>query len=274
LKDFKKRVQNSFNRKASSYDEYAILQKEVSRRMSEKLNMIKTQPKKILDLGCGTGFLTEELSKNYPNTDIISVDFSESMLKICRDKFKNCKVICADIDHLPLAPSKFDLIISSLTFHWCDDIYKIFQQAYNLLSNNGNLIFSSIGPDTLFELNNAMKKIDNQDHVNHFIDMHHYGDALLEIGFNDPVVDNEKITIEYEEFKDVLKSIKNIGANVLDDKNSRYLTRKDFKLIEHNYKRNEESNYPVTYEVLYGVSWKKPPMNPINNRDVIPIKTS
>ena len=112
-------------------------------------------------------------------------------------------------------------------------------------------------PDTLLELREALSKIDNQERVNRFIDMHHYGDALLKIGFTDPVVDNEKIIVEYQSFSDVLQSLKKIGANTVEKVADKKLTRRDYIGASVGYTINENSNYPVTYEVLYGLAWKK-----------------
>ena len=272
MDNYKKRIRESFNRRADTYDNYAIIQKEVAARIFDRLSGIKIKPKSILDLGCGTGSLTQKISALYPNAKIIPLDFSEEMLRICCSKVNKANPICADIENIPINESRFDLIISSPTFHWATDLYSTFLKIHKLLKDGGCFLFSSIGPDTLFELREALSKIDNQERVNRFIDMHHYGDALLKIGFTDPVVDNEKIIVEYQSFSDVLQSLKKIGANTVEKVADKKLTRRDYIGASHGYSINENSNYPVTYEVLYGLAWKKTPSNPKINEDVIPIK--
>ena len=272
MDNYKKRVKESFNRRADSYDSYAIIQQEVANRVSDRLSAIKIQPKLILDLGCGTGSLTQKISVLYPDAKIISLDFSVEMLKICRSKINQADPVCADIENIPISELSFDLIISSLTFHWATDLYSTFLKIHKLLKNNGCFLFSSMGPDTLFELRDALSKVDDHERVNHFIDMHHYGDSLLKIGFSDPVVDNEKIIIEYQSFSDVLKSLKKIGANTVEKITDKKLSRSDYRTVLDGYGINENSNYPVTYEVLYGLAWKKTLSNPKINEDVIPIK--
>jgi len=272
LDNYKKRIRESFNRRADTYDNYAIIQKEVAGRIFDRLSGIKINPKSILDLGCGTGSLTQKISALYPDAKIVPLDFSEEMLRICRSKVSKVNPICADIENIPIIESRFDLIISSLTFHWATDLYSTFLKIHELLKDDGCFLFSSIGPDTLLELREVLSKIDKQDRVNRFIDMHHYGDALLKIGFSDPVVDNEKIIVEYQSFSDVLKSLKKIGANTVEKIADKKLTRTDYQSALDGYSMNENSNYPVTYEVLYGLAWKKTPSNPKINEDVIPIK--
>ena len=273
MDNYKKRIRESFNRRADTYDNYAIIQKEVAGRIFDRLSGIKIKPKSILDLGCGTGSLTQKISALYPDAKIVPLDFSEEMLRICRSKVSKVNPICADIENIPIIESRFDLIISSLTFHWATDLYSTFLKIHELLKDDGCFLFSSIGPDTLLELREVLSKIDKQDRVNRFIDMHHYGDALLKIGFSDPVVDNEKIIVEYQSFSDVLKSLKKIGANTVEKIADKKLTRTDYQSALDGYSMNENSNYPVTYEVLYGLAWKKTPSNPKINEDVIPIKS-
>ncbi len=149
---FKKRVQISFNRNAESYDKFGIIQREVSTRMIERLSLIKIQPVNILDLGCGTGFLSEALIKLFPESHIISVDFAEDMLRVCRRKSNKITTVCADIEELPFENNKFDLIISSLTFHWCNDLYRTLLKSYNLLKNNGCLVFSQLPLEDIYLL--------------------------------------------------------------------------------------------------------------------------
>ena len=272
MDNYKKRIRESFNRRAKTYDNYSIIQKEVANRVFDRLSAIKIKPKLILDLGCGTGSLTQKISVLYPDAKIIPLDFSEKMLRICRSKVNDASPVCADIENIPINESCFDLIISSLTFHWATDLYGTFLKSYKLLKNDGCFLFSSIGPDTLFELRNALLKVDAHERVNRFIDMHHYGDALLKIGFSDPVVDNEKIIVEYNSFCDVLKSLKKIGANTVEKISEKKLSKRDYRTALDGYEINENSNYPVTYEVLYGLAWKKTPSNPKINEDVIPKK--
>mgnify|MGYP006201299779 CR=1 FL=1 len=272
MDDYKLKIHNSFSSKAESYDAYAKIQKVVAERMIERLDVMNFTPKNILDLGCGTGLLTSLLNKRYNDSRIISVDFSSEMLKTCFEKDVKSSFVCADIEYLPFKSMNFDLVISNFTLHWCQNLQKILLDVQNNLTDKGIFFFSTLGPDSLNELREAFLEVDRFNHVNNFIDMHHYGDALLKIGFSDPVVDNEKIIVEYQSFSDVLKSLKKIGANTLEKIADKKLKKTDYQSALDGYGVNEKSNYPVTYEVLYGLAWKKTPSNPKINEDVIPIK--
>ena len=257
MDNFKSKILKSFSTRASTYDKYALIQKEVSLRMIEKLKFIKISPKNILDLGCGTGHLSLLLKSLYPHAHITCLDFSPEMLYQCKLKEPGFETICADIENLPFKTSQYDIIVSSLTLHWCKDIKKIFYDVYNALNKNGIFVFTTVGPDTLKELKETYKLIDERDHVNTFHDMHIYGDLLLNIGFDDPVIDVEKIVMEYPSVQDIFNSIKKIGANTLTNNHENIITKSMYKKIIDLYPKTEKTTYPVTYEVIYGASWKK-----------------
>ena len=82
MQDFSRsHIQQHFNHAAVSYDEAAVLQKQVAAHMDERLNLITLKPKTILDVGSGTGLLTEKLADRYPNAKLIGLDLSANMLQ-------------------------------------------------------------------------------------------------------------------------------------------------------------------------------------------------
>ena len=80
------RTRQNFEKSAQSYDAAAILQQEVARRLIERLDYIKVQPKLAVDLGCGTGQVTAELLKRYPKSQVLALDIAVNMLAKARKK--------------------------------------------------------------------------------------------------------------------------------------------------------------------------------------------
>ena len=75
------------------------------------------QPKQILDLGCGTGNLTEAALKHFPDADIHALDLSAEILNERRIRFKdkaNIHYHQQDFSNLDFPDESFDLIISSI----------------------------------------------------------------------------------------------------------------------------------------------------------------
>lgn len=274
MERYKKRIRQAFNTKASTYDQYSIVQREVGRRMVERIDLLKSKPLSILDLGSGTGYLAELLLLKFSTSSITCLDLADNMLLECKKKNPNLHLIISDIENMPFKPASFDLIISSFTLHWCEEIEKIFFDVRKLLKNNGVFMFTTVGPNTLRELQDAYKDIDVEQHINSFTDMHLYGDSLLKCGFDDPVMDSEEIIVEYKNFKGVLDSLKKTGANTVIGQKPRYLNKETFKRLTDKYPRNKDNgSFPVTYEMIYGMSWNRIKTDIDCSQDkVIPIK--
>ena len=268
----KNKIKYSFNTKASSYDKHSIVQKEVAKRLCNRLSAIKITPSNILDIGCGTGHLLNILSTLFPKARITGLDISLNMLNESHKKNSELDFILSDAENMPFKNKKFDLIVSSFTLHWCDEVEKIFYDVQRFLKDKGLFLFSTVGPSTLQELRATYLSIDNEEHTNIFSDMHLYGDSLLKYGFHDPVMDTEKIVIEYTSFRDVLDSLKKTGANTVIGQESKFISKSSYQKLSENYPTNKTNNrLPVTYEIIYGTAWKNHE-NTSENTGAIPIK--
>ena len=293
-------IQQHFNHAAPSYDDAAILQKTVAERIDERLELTTIEPKTILDLGAGTGLLTEKVIRRYPNAQLFAVDLSPSMLNIATPRFtaprwpalntkvnqflQNCKLtkalatrtgaiaINADVYQLPFADNSVDLIVSNLMLQWCDDLDSVFAEFRRVLRSEGLLMFTTFGPDTLKELRYAWQKVDaNYEHVNNFIDMHDIGDALIRNGFGQPVMDMEIFTLTYDKPIGVLKDLKAIGAtNANKQRNNGLMGKQRFASMLNAYEEQRNPNdhkIPATYEVVHGHAWAAQEVIKGPNRD-------
>lgn len=293
-------IKQHFNHAAPSYDEAAILQKTVAERIDERLELTMVKPQTILDLGAGTGLLTEKVIQRYPQAQLFAVDLSASMLNIASAKLTaprwpalptkvnqflgQCKLtkkwatkqaalaVNADVYQLPFADNSVDLIVSNLMLQWCDDLDAVFAEFRRVLRPEGLIMFSTFGPDTLKELKQAWQTADaNYEHVNNFIDMHDIGDALIRSGFGQPVMDMELFTLTYDKPIGVLKDLKAIGAtNANKQRNNGLMGKQRFALMLNAYEefRNQHDHkIPATYEVVHGHAWAAQEIVKGPNRD-------
>ena len=267
----KRLIRQSFDAAAEHYDDVAVLQREVGQRLIERLEMIKFTPKKILDVGAGTGFVSRELDKFYKNSQVLSMDIAPRMLHVARSKdswmnkwFGRQDYICGDAEYLPFADKSVDLIFSNLTLQWCGELERAFAEFRRVLKPDGLLMFSSFGPDTLKELREswhvADTNTDNNDermHVNDFIDMHDIGDALLRAGLSDPVMDVDNITLTYSDVYQLMRELKALGAHNVANARRHSLTGKTrLKNMVSAYENLRiDGLLPATYEVVYGHAW-------------------
>lgn len=258
----KARVRASFDRAAETYDAAAVLQKLVRDEMFDRLGLIKVSPSIILDAGCGTGHGSFQLQKRFRSAQVFSLDLALRMLQKTYAQqtwlsktFGRKRLICADIENLPIADDSMDVVWSNLALQWCNDLDRSFTEISRILKPNSLLIFSTFGPDTLKELRAA--SCNDNTHVSRFIDMHDIGDALTRNGFSAPVLDVERYTLTYDNVKAVMQDLKSIGANNATQGRGRGLTGKlFFKQLAGQYEKfRVDGKLPATFEVIYGHAW-------------------
>ncbi|MEN3028942.1 MAG: methyltransferase domain-containing protein [Aquificaceae bacterium] len=95
-----------FSRACKSYEDWAIPQRQTAERLRELEKVSGT----VLDLGCGTGFLSEGLQK------VVGVDIAMGMLRVYRERFG--KVVLGDAHNLPFKDRSFDAVLSNFALHW------------------------------------------------------------------------------------------------------------------------------------------------------------
>lgn len=260
-------VRRAFARAATTYDAHAVLQAEVGMRLQERLDYFERTVQSVLDLGCGTGQGTRQVCQRYSSAQVIGVDIALPMLHQAKrhnadaDRFVP---VCADAEALPLADTSIDLIYSNLCVQWCNRLDRVFDEFRRVLKPQGLLLFTTFGPDTLYELRSAFSKVDAMPHVSRFIDMHNIGDALLAAGFRDPVMDVEHITLTYANVRDLMRELKAIGATNADQQRRRALMGKAHlrQVIDAYEKFRTDDRLPATYEVIYATALAPEPGQP------------
>jgi len=253
-------ARRSFERAATGYDQAAVLQQEVARRLLERLTLIKLQPRRVLDLGCGTGQCVPGLMSRYKSAQVVALDIAVPMLLQARRRghwLRKPRCICADAEYLPLADASIDLIFSNLMLQWCVDIDHVFSELQRVLRPGGLLLFTSFGPDTLRELRASWARVDGYNHVNAFADMHDVGDALLRAGFVDPVMDVERLTMTYPDVWQLMRELKQIGAHNVTAGRLRGLTGKAHiqSLLQAYEQFRSAGVLPASFEVVNGQAW-------------------
>lgn len=287
----KKNTRQHFERAAETYDSSAVLQREIAKRLGERLDYIKLQPNIALDIGCGTGYLTQDLLKRYPKANVIALDLALNMTKktikeskqdwksrlnpLKRQSKGKPHGLCADAEQLPLKAESADLIVSNLMLQWSNDLTQTFTGFHSVLAPNGLLLFSTFGPDTLKEMRESWASVDDTPHTSPFVDMHEIGDALLQAGFINPVTDMEVITMTYNTVRQLMKDLKNIGATNTNSARSKGLMgKKKLKDFEQAYEhfKTADGFYPASWEIVYGHAWVGEGFKVEGFDTVIPIK--
>ncbi len=236
--------------------------------MQERLDFVKVEPKRILDLGCSLGGSFPGLTVRYPGAEVIGLDVAPAMLRTDRapraawqrwlgiGKSTDPLRLAADAANLPLRSRSTAIVWSNLLLHWLDDPIPALAEAHRVLEVGGLLMFSTLGPDTLKELRTAFA--DGYAHTQRFADMHDLGDMLVGCGFADPVMDMEVITLTYDDLDAMFAELRAAGSSCAMKARRHGMTgRKSWESGKAAYEAmRKDGRLPATFEVIYGHAWK------------------
>lgn len=239
----KNTVANNFSKSSKNYDKFAKVQK----YMSEKLIGYLDEDKyvNILEIGCGTGILTDRLLKKYPESIIDLCDISSQMLNKVEEKYKNRinNYILGDIEELEIN-KKYDLIISNASFQWFSHLERTLEKLKDHLNNNGLLLFSTFGEGTYKELIDSFKMVgEGYVYSQDFLP----ADFFRERGYE---IYEEVYKEEYISLSDFLRAIKGVGASSARI-NKKPLTKSVLYKAEEEYRRLCKGKVEVTNHLMY-----------------------
>ena len=244
----KQRVRESFERAAVSYDEAAVVQRQVCERLLAGFTP-PAPPTEILDAGCGTGHGIRLLSERWPAARITAVDFAPAMLAFARREPASC--VAADIEALPFAPASFTTWWSNLTVQWCSAPHA-FGEARRVLRGGGCLALSTLGPETFAELREAFSGIDRHRHTLSFSEPEVIAAALGDAGFSTIRLHRQTLRLHYPDLKALLRAVKDIGAHTVgDDARVGLLGRSAWQRVQVAYERHRTpEGLPARYDVI------------------------
>jgi len=264
-------VKRTFSSATDSYDAHAVLQREIADRLLEHLSFTKIEPKRILDIGCGTGYFTRLLRGKYKRAEIVAVDLSEAMVHATRKGYArrlpwhgHHRHINGDAAALPLKPEQFELVCSNLTMQWLPDPLAMLQEMRRVLAPGGLMLFSTFGRRTLAELRQSLASIEPEraGHVLPFPDVTSLGDALMKLPIELPVTDTDLFTLTYPDTISLIRELKGLGASAsaIRGRKSGLYGRSLIKQLEREYAdkhRGEDGKIYATFEALYAQAWYK-----------------
>ena len=269
-------VRRAFDRASSTYSQAAGVQAELRSRLLERLDLVKLQPDRVLDLGAATGQSTRALKRRYPKAQVIAADVSERMLKEAQREqqlLRRFNRVAMDANALALKDASVDLAFSNLMLAWCNHPDQVFRETARVLRPEGLFMFTSLGPDTLREVREGFKAVDPRTHVHRFIDMHDLGDALMRTGFAEPVMDSERLTVTFDSASALFRELKATGAtNATQGRAHSLRGRAIFHTVgEHLASRSASRGIAVTVEVVYGHAWRAQPRAAPSGEFMVPL---
>lgn len=264
-------VRRQFDRRAARFAQHDAIVREVGRRLIERLDLIRLDPKRIVDVGCGAAGSRDALLNRYATAQWVGIDLSRAMLAAAVRRpalapllpwcSARSHLVCAEAAALPLADGSADLLVSNLMLHWHPQPHTVFPEWLRVLRIDGLLLFSCFGPDTLKELRLAYRDAGIEARPVPFVDMHDFGDMMVAAGFASPVMDAETIRLTYPSPQALLREVAALGGNPRYDRGRGLVSgRRARALLERlAAQRDARGRIALTFEIAYGHAWRPPP---------------
>lgn len=269
-------VERQFDRRGNMHAA-EFLYGEIAARMFERLKLIRLEPGVVLDAGCGAGRRLAALRERYPDAKLIGLDHNENLLAVARQSSKasasplqnlqkllsafsrkpDVDWIHADLSNTGLAPESIDLIWSNLAMHWHPEPHSVLREWSRLLRPNGLAFFTTWGPATGRELRDAVAAAGLQTATLPLVDMHDLGDLMVQQGFADPVMDQETITLTYNNATALLADARALGGNPNPQRKASLASRAwRARLMDALEATRKNGKLHLTLEIAYGHAWR------------------
>lgn len=249
----KAKIKDSFAQAATTYDAVADLQRTVGQSLLAQI-MAHDLSGTILDIGCGTGFLSSELTVLADCEQLIGLDIALPMLQTARQKSgtKKMLLLCADAEFLPVRDQAVNHIVSNLALQWCEDLTSVFTDFKRVLKPDGQLLFSTFGEKTLQELKAAWAKVDCYSHVNQFYQADEIKFFLQQADFKQINIESSCYLSHYESVSALMRELKALGAHHVSKGRRKSMTGKtkmQTMIAEYEAFR-ADGLIPATFEII------------------------
>lgn len=241
----------SFERSVDTYESSATVQREAAVRLAELVaQKVPSNCSRILEIGCGTGFLSRQLQEAFRESEWIFNDLSAGMcLRATKSRGDGkSKPLVGDATRIPL-PTSCDAILSASCFQWIDDMPCFLKRLVPSLKGGGILAFSTFGEDNFLQIRDICGKglkYENVDKLSKY---------LYSSGFGDCEFVSWKRDLEFDSPIDILRHMKLTGVN---GKFSEFWTPPRIRRFSEMYakKYSRAGKFILTYNPICVISSK------------------
>jgi len=244
-----------FSRAARSYNMWSQPQERMADGLMAMLGGMPA-PASILELGCGTGLLTERLELAYPKARIVAVDIAPEMIDECvrkRNGTNRAQFVIADAENVSF-DEQFDLVAGSSCFQWFVDLDGALERFSRLVTPFGFLAFSAPTNGTLRELCASYNAAaPGKDPGHRLPEMAAYLSSVAGARFAIQMAKEETHTYDCDTPEDVLRHLRGIGATRAMKDAGPGLNRSELQRMLKHYRRHFSNRDCVTctYKSLY-----------------------
>ncbi|XP_029284369.1 arginine-hydroxylase NDUFAF5, mitochondrial isoform X2 [Cottoperca gobio] len=244
--------------------QYDYLRNEVGSRVADRVYDIARTFPLALDIGGGKSHIAEHLSKDFVER-LFLTDVSENSLKRRRASEIPTHGVLADEEFLPFKENTFDLVVSSLSLHWINDLPGALRQIHQVLKPDGVFIGAMVGGETLYELRCSLQLAETEreggfsPHVSPYTAVTDLGNLLGQAGFTMLTVDIDEVQVHYPGITEVMADLQGMGESNCAWNRRAMLHRDTILAAAAIYKEmyaSEDGSIPATFDILYMIGWK------------------
>jgi malonyl-CoA O-methyltransferase len=270
-----KHIRRRFERAASSFDSADFVHAATREGLFARIEPLLVDAKVVVDLGTATGSAIRTLEKRFKPARVIAVDVAHNMLLKAKAKkawLSKTGFAQTSAAALPLANESVDVIFSNLLLPWLDDPTPVFSEVARVLRKGGVFAFATLGPDSLQEIRRAWAAVDDCPHVNRFADMHDLGDGLVNAGLRDPVLDVDRLSVNYESCDRLFADLTSVGARNTWQQRASALTGKArfAGMVAALNSAAAGSKVQLDLELVFGHCWGAGPKSDPSNYRIDP----
>ena len=246
---YKQEVAKSFNRAASTYDDFSQFQANVLARLVSMCPSVDVDVSLVLC--CGTGNASHFLDAM--SNHLVNLDLSENMLHKAQQKSHKSVSVCGDAELLPFQQAVFDLVFSSLSIQWCENLHSIGREVERVLKPNGHFVVSTLSQDSMPELAHCWRQVDGHTHINHYPTFEALSADITSAGLVLEKSVCEPLTMWFDSTKAAIDSLKKVGASVLIEEDERQVVTPTMwrKFLSEYEALRTEKGIPLTYQLVY-----------------------
>ncbi|EEZ98317.1 arginine-hydroxylase NDUFAF5, mitochondrial [Tribolium castaneum] len=265
-------------RAASAQDAnlYDYLKDEIGYRLADRVFDIKRKFKLAADIGCSRGYVSKHISPKCIE-ELILCDMNRFNLDSVQvqEGIKVRKQVL-DEEHIEFEPNSLDLVISSLSLHWVNDLPNAFKQILKSLKEDGVLLAAVFGGDTLYELRSSLQLAELErrggisPHISPFTEVRDIGNLLTRAGFTMLTIDTDEIVVNYPTLFELMWDLKGMAESNAAINRSLHLHRETqfaaAAIYQQLYGKTDpetgKTTIPATFQIINMLGWKPHPKQP------------
>ena len=281
-------VMNVFDRQAkvlqkersaqrADVNDFDYLKEEFGYRLADRVLDISRELNVCLDIGSGRGYFSRHLSSHNVKK-VICLEMSETMLEQCQPPAPEENIefqrlhLNEDNQALPFEDESINLVTSSLSMHWVNNLPGLFREVQRVLKKDGVFLGSMFGGDTLFELRGSLQLAELEreggfagSHVSPYVDVQDLGNLLNRSGFTMLTIDSDELVVNFPSVMQLMRDLKGMAENNATWSRKLRINRESLLAADAIYKALyglDNGRIPATFQVYNWIGWKPHPDQP------------